>query len=455
MDYARRSNHEKKPSFSVEDINQTIKYLNNPTNTGYWLFSAKWIKESPFGKFVWNEFESKYQSNQEDKKGIKAKISTLSDEQLKDLKFSVFNRVSFALALFNSIYDFEMDSNNSSKQISLDYRIMFETIDLRRIKKEFNKAYDLFVENIKRDDIFPKINRQELFLTKTGYIFVVDDFGLRNRSRDELIYGSLLPNPINELVLFLKELGCVTDFSIRQIFSPEEKLFQPYFLLCREFNSNILIDNRLRPLFLQSFDEYGNRRYESSISKIGLIAEDYLIQIYETIFRDSCPKYLTLGQVYDSIQSKVNKLFQKDQPQKPDIDKLYRTINNQISNIDSGTPIESIEILKTIREILNFIREDRLFELGLIHEIQLKQVQSNSIFPQYIRDNLIELIKYRNAASHKSRIPLSEFEAIRTLYCLVSLVVWWNKELSKIEWSDDQIVIIQKIIDRNNVPGLK
>ena len=42
-----------------------------------------------------------------------------------------------------------------------------------------------------------------------------------------------------------------------------------------------------------------------------------------------------------------------------------------------------------------------------------------SVFPSYIRANMHELIRNRNAAAHKTRVPLGNYEAL--LRCILSL----------------------------------
>jgi hypothetical protein len=69
--------------------------------------------------------------------------------------------------------------------------------------------------------------------------------------------------------------------------------------------------------------------------------------------------------------------------------------------------------------------------------------------PMRIRDNLNEVIRNRNAASHKTRVPLGNFEALRTLFCLTSFLIWWRHEKSTIDWSQDKLAALQSAIDRN------
>ena len=60
----------------------------------------------------------------------------------------------------------------------------------------------------------------------------------------------------------------------------------------------------------------------------------------------------------------------------------------------------------------------------------------------FFPENLNELLKWRNAASHNSRVPLGAHEADRTLYCLVSVITWWQQQLAKVDWTKSKIEVV-------------
>jgi hypothetical protein len=61
-----------------------------------------------------------------------------------------------------------------------------------------------------------------------------------------------------------------------------------------------------------------------------------------------------------------------------------------------------------------------------------------------------ELIMYRNAISHRSRIPIGGFETLKSIYHISSLIMWWNEEMKLANWKDSSDVIIKEMIKRNN-----
>jgi hypothetical protein len=106
------------------------------------------------------------------------------------------------------------------------------------------------------------------------------------------------------------------------------------------------------------------------------------------------------------------------------------------------------ECFELIRKVLNIIKDDReLFER------RMDKVKDSpkriSIFPLELRDNMTDLIRFRNAVSHRTMIPIGSYEALRSVYCLMSLVMWWGKEKEAIQWESSPEAIICASILRN------
>jgi hypothetical protein len=64
-----------------------------------------------------------------------------------------------------------------------------------------------------------------------------------------------------------------------------------------------------------------------------------------------------------------------------------------------------------------------------------------------LRSNTIELIKYRNVTAHKSRVTIGEYEALRAVYCCVTLVLWFNKIKKGINWANSKEDILSGVIN--------
>jgi len=128
------------------------------------------------------------------------------------------------------------------------------------------------------------------------------------------------------------------------------------------------------------------------------------------------------------------------------IETLFAEINTILyKDMSSYDPQVQHKTLDIIRKILHSIKEQNRHT-----EDQIKKAfhpdSRLSIFPKPIRANFNELLRYRNATSHKSRIPIGPYEAIRTIYCAVNLIIWWNEERTKIDWSKSKEEIITHFI---------
>ena len=83
-----------------------------------------------------------------------------------------------------------------------------------------------------------------------------------------------------------------------------------------------------------------------------------------------------------------------------------------------------------------------------IRDIQ-KPKSDISIFNKQLRDNISEVIKNRNATSHRSRIPIGNYEALRSVYGCITLILWWTKQKETIDWTEEPNEILKKIVEEN------
>ncbi len=435
----------KKTLLRSEDIKVVLEYLKNPTKTGVWRLGANWLTDSGISQHIWQDFSPKLQ-----KKGKEIVLESegrsirISPEKIVEFKSAIFHQVSFLLNLFMYMQVNESKSAEEWQLNDATYRTIINNVDLEKLKEAFSDAYGYFKDNVYYQGFDPIIKPHAPYLTKNGVLYTLDTAQVK----DLVSYVSLHPDSLRELATFLSKVGKIADWRVMPVFSPEEEVFSPYFLFARLAYPNVINDSRLHPLFTKAFSEYEAQRFESSTSTLGLIGEDFLTQIYETLFRDPVPKGQTMGQLFDLVQSKTNKMFQKEPLQPPDIDSMYKAVNEQIARTETDSVPTTDDALKLLRQVITLIKEERTYGRELARESQ-KQTSVISVFPSRIKDNINELIRFRNAASHKSRVPLSDFEALRTLYCLISLVMWWHTELNIIDWNDDSKTIIKKLIERS------
>ncbi len=333
--------------------------------------------------------------------------------------------------------------NKPIETFSLHYDIdetIIKIIDTKKLQEKYEDAYTYFKNSIYFDGFNPSIIVEDIIRMKDGFFIVTNSL----RNSDNLSIMSIYPSCLEKIEIFFKKVDKVSDSSITPIFSPEEKVFGPYFSLLGETYPYFIDYENIRRLFKKSIEEYRNKNYNYCVSTIGLIAEDSLTQIYETFYRDICPKGLTLGQIYDLIHSKIRQTFKVKSTPVPDINPLYDNINKLIDD-DCN---DNIEVTKLFRDLLNYVKDDKKHTKSMINSLEKKEM-IYSIFPKNLRENINELIRYRNATSHKSRIPIGNYEALRTVYCCITLLMWWINEKKTIEWKDEQEIILKKSIERN------
>jgi hypothetical protein len=149
--------------------------------------------------------------------------------------------------------------------------------------------------------------------------------------------------------------------------------------------------------------------------------------------------------MYDTLHSEIRSLYKKDVPQPADFGAFYPEIANALSSAGENTTEDVKRMLIILRSLIGALKTERTCNTHALKDLQ--QRGSNiEIFPLIIRNNLNELIRYRNAAAHKTRVPLGNYEALRTMYSLVAFVMWWLEELSTINWRWEKSKIIDVFV---------
>jgi len=259
------------------------------------------------------------------------------------------------------------------------------------------------------------------------------------------LFSSLQREPLSALSEFFDALAKVENSQVFPIFSPEEIVFQPYFIYAEIQRPFLLTDVRLEPLYSRAFEDFKLRHYENSISSIGLIAEDFLTQIYETTFREPCPKNLTLGQLFDSLHGRLAEYKKPIQTEPGNFEEIFKKINK----LSKSNRVLTKDLISVSREIVKAQKQERKYLESKFTDLDARRPKL-SLFPKRVAVNLNELIRNRNAASHKTRIALGEYDSLRSMYCLISTIMWWKKTLGTIDWNQSRSEIIDFLIENSN-----
>ena len=435
----------KKRSLSPSDRLPVLRYLQNPTKSGIWTAEATWLLNSGLSKDVWNCFKGQL-TEQTDGYTFcplgEEKPYVISREEVADAKDRIFYNLTFILQTIYRLSKLDVKEKLFNRRIGQSVRKIFQAVDIAKLSDSYSDGCDHFKDNVYHpamgQPLPPRIDLGKPYYLKAGTIFPIEEIKPKNK----FVLIAWERDPLLSICILLEKVGKIENTRIRRVFSPEEEVFSPYFIFAKLGFIEAVEDDKILPSFERAFGEYEEMRYEVAISTLGRIGEDYLSRIFETLFRDNAPKRQTMGQLFDLINNEVAKLLKPPSAAIPDIDSLFETINKAI---EENT--ETTESLKLMRQLMQVVKDERRYTRRLIDEIRQPPAKA-TIFPLKIRENIEELIRNRNAAAHKTRVPLGEFEALRTIYCLFTVIMWWQGELAIIDWDQPAKQIIEGLIAR-------
>lgn len=432
-----------------DDIDDIVNYLHNPTKMGIWTLKAKWNPENSILRFIKSEMDDFISKNETlsitlGKREISFDLK--NPEILSEMNLDI-QRFTFILRLFVYIHNTKMSDGEQSldfliTDFSQDDLIIFEMLDLSKIEEQFIDSYHYFIDNIFYDKLQPIIWKNEIFKFNKGNIILIQ--GVTDGS---IKIMSINYDSIKIIHSFLDSLNQISEGHIEAHFSPEEVVFDQYIPYLDAVYLKIIEYSLFRKLMQQGISEFKREMYSNCIGTIGIMAEDLLIQIYETLFREEVPKNLSIGQMYDQIRLNSKKKISEEISSTIELNDLFDETNSNLEILKSQDNVQK-ETLMLMRKMLQYIKQQNEITKNMIKKKLSKEI-STSVFPRKIQMNLNELIKYRNAISHKSRIPIGKYEATRTVFCVMALLIWWNNEKQLIEWQDSEEEIISKIIERN------
>jgi hypothetical protein len=250
---------------------------------------------------------------------------------------------------------------------------------------------------------------------------------------------------LSDLVEFLQLIGSVGKVVLLPVFSPEEEVFSPYFDLLAMAHDVVIPQEHLQPLIEKAMNNFKEKNFTDCVSALGLSAEDVLTQIFETLYREQHTKGLTLGQLADEIQNRAALKFKKKEESPPEYSSLYPELKQAIEdpNLSPAKAVELMRKLLSLSQEVNRHTQLRIDRIG-------RPEKRISLWPEMVNHSIVELIRYRNAASHKSRIPIGPMECRRAAYSFVVLISWWLRERSQIDWSKSADEILKDSVEKHS-----
>jgi hypothetical protein len=431
-----------------DEIEDIVSYLHNPTKKGIWSLKAKWNIDRGFFRFIESEIDEYIRANEKlsiifGKREIIVDIK--NPEIISKIKKD-FKRFTFIVRLFTYINKIKMSTGEQSSDFlrsnfNQDDIVIFEMLDIEKIEENYRDAYNIFVTDIFCNELTSSIQEDMIFKFNKG------NFILTGLDKSISII-SISGDSIKIIRSFLESLNLIEEVRLEAQFTPEEVIFDQYITFLKEVYPKIIEYHAFIRLMQQGISEFSHENYSNFIGTVGIMTEDLLIQIFETFFRDEAPKNLSMGQMADQIQKKIlENLSSESVKPSMDLNNLYKEVNSILEGVSQDTDAQK-KTLELIRKVLQYIKEQNESTRDIIKK-KLSPEAKISIFPRKIQSNLNELLKYRNAISHKSNIPIGKYEATRTVFCFMTLLIWWNNERIMINWDDTEEGIIKTTVERN------
>ncbi|MFN7153013.1 MAG: hypothetical protein ACK4OE_04925 [Acidovorax sp.] len=422
---------------TVDEAKHILEYLEDPVRVGLWRLSAKWVSNSGVSFDLWNDIEKEINGRDviQIRTGRRERKLRVTEEWKEEIRTRVFDRITFLMTLFQFLAQQasgQAESQDASETDSDEDQTVLDLVDTRAIAEKYAEALEFFDKQLCHQSFSPKTVLNVVTRIKSGSFILLN--GPAHGSATVLISWSR--EPLEAMAQFLKLLGKIQDIELMPVFSPEEEAFAPYFDLFGLVREHLVRQEHLGPIVDKALGNFSEANFTEAISSLGLAGEDVLTQVFETFFREQLNKGLTLGQLVDEINARTAAYFPKKEENAPDLSTLYNDINQAIASEP-----DSVASLHILRKTLGQIIESNKFLTTKIDKIGQTE-RKISIFPARVQLMLTELIRYRNAASHRSRVPLGPYESRRAAFAFVVLYSWWDREKRAIDWSRSPAEIV-------------
>ncbi|QJQ02411.1 hypothetical protein C798_19855 [Herbaspirillum rubrisubalbicans Os34] len=410
-------------------------YLFTPYQEGYWSLEGTWKTVSPFSLYLLKKLkimDTLAKAQAVSPGSTSNLLRSLSSEKKYEL-LSATSRLSSIFALFSNIL---RKKKGEDLQEFQSFYSWINSFDIDDVAKKFSKALEIFEKKIWFDDFSFNVPRNNFFRLKGGLVSV-----LKPPAPDHLLHiAAFQYEQLIALRDFYEALGIIHDTVIRRVFSPDEELFRPYFAVVSAGLANIIADQSISTTFSRALEYYESSDFQHCVSTLGLIGEDYLHRIFVSLIREQLPGNLTLGQTLDRLHKRVDEHYVVAKQTQTGFDAVF----NSIKSLQTGTDVT--ELKPILRTFVELVQSDRAYYTKRFDELTKPAVRK-SPFPAHVFDCLNELLKWRNAASHNSRIPLGAHEADRTLFCLVTLISWWQQQLNGLDWRKGKWELIEELVE--------
>ena len=307
--------HRKSVTYSENEIEVSKKYLANPISVGVWRLEAKWVFNDGISQDLIEAIKDKTPKLRKNKKRI-----SISEVEMQQL-FDRTERLSFYIRLFTKLVRRHEATESLDDYIIRNKdedELIFSMLDLDDFASKYKTALSYFEKNIHFSEITGSVGPAYMTRIKSGnFIGSIGPSDIEESARRASRYNHLYPVnrqkitkielislsdvPLEKIGRFFELLGKLTNVERYATFSPEEDLLAPYVQILKIMMPDVLQKETYSQLFTKMLDDHRSGNYTGCISTAGLIAEECMTQIYETLSRSPVPRKMTLGALKQQI----------------------------------------------------------------------------------------------------------------------------------------------------------
>lgn len=421
-----------------------LRYLENPFSNGLWSLRAEWLSNTDFTSVILSQIENKFFVGAEVKitfRGVPRRV-LLTEETKEEITDVVSKRISFVFALFSQLRYLSIDEPEESDEpvIMIEHwPLIFSFLDFGILQKKFDAASKYFNENIWCPGLASRFKAPNFSLHG---IFIVAEHVMPTETLSLIAWDEL---PLRHIKNFFLLIGKIDDPLLMPLYSPEEELFEPYITFLNLAYEVAVPQKHLQPFVLKAITNFTEQNYTDAVSALGLAAEDTLTQIYETLYREQLTKGLTLGQLTDEIHNKAAQKLSKKEDVPPTLSVIFPEIKAALEDEE----LSAAKAVALMRKIVVATVEQQKHMSQRIDKVGRPE-RKLSLYPEHVGHAVNELIRYRNAASHKSRVPIGPAECKRMAFSFVLLISWWLNAKRHVDWTLSQDQILRVFFEKNN-----
>lgn len=427
-----------------DELSRIALYIKNPTHEGIWKLGVNLLKKSEVVADIRSLLGSENKKDMSVRRYGFDRLSHLPEIPLllAFLKLLVENEKKKSRKAVD-YYDFEF-SEFYKKIESGNHKQSFENF-----KNKYSALIKFFESNLFLKEMSTNIASDAALIIKGGsYFFEYEDEDERpvGGVPYECVFASVNKELLIRLKTFLELSKITSSVKFVHIFSPEGEVFASYINLLNYSYKYLFLDDSVSGVIDKAISEYEDEKHDTAVSKVGMGAEEILVEIYENYFRQPAPQKYALKQIYTLIHVNLRDYLRPSMsyPETKGIDSEI----GELAAKKEGD-ISKKNLIMIMQHGFKITKD-----LGKYFETKVKRLENSdfqdSVFPRWLRNNIEELIENRNKASHKSRISADNYEAMRTIYCYITLVMWWREDKEKIDPDQDQGEIIMESVSRNS-----